>query len=541
MLLDTASMYFRAFFGVPEITAPDGTPVNAVRGFWTSSPGWSSEYRPRATWSAAGTTTGARSGGSTCCRRTRRTAWWRGARRPRTSRRSPTRSRCRSRSSSRCSTPSGSACVGADGYEADDVIGTLATERRPAGRHRHRRPRPVPARRRRGRRAGALHRPRRRQPRAGRPTTGCARSTASTRASTPTSRPCAATPPTACPAWPASARRPPRRCSRRFGDMAGIIAAAAGPRLRHGPRPARQDQGGRRLPGGGPDRWSPSPATSTSTAAASSCPVTPRDPDGGRRPRPAVRPREPGGPPGARRSPADRTLVRWRMSRSPSSGATARWPVTSSSRCARSGHDAGGAGPPRGVPRGARDARRRGAAARHRAARTPTRFAAAFAGCDAVVFAAGGGPDGNMERKRTVDLEGSLKSDRGRTQAGITRFVQVSAIGVDDAAAATTPARCGGPTSRPSATPTRRCATAAWPGRSSGPGGSPTTRPPGWSRSAPTCARGDIPRADVAAVLAAVLDQAATVGQQWNLVTGDTPVAGRPSATRLARRRASDE
>ena len=32
MLLDTASMYFRAFFGVPEISAPDGTPVNAVRG-----------------------------------------------------------------------------------------------------------------------------------------------------------------------------------------------------------------------------------------------------------------------------------------------------------------------------------------------------------------------------------------------------------------------------------------------------------------------------------------------------------------------------
>ena len=32
MLLDTASMYFRAFYGVPEITADDGTPVNAVRG-----------------------------------------------------------------------------------------------------------------------------------------------------------------------------------------------------------------------------------------------------------------------------------------------------------------------------------------------------------------------------------------------------------------------------------------------------------------------------------------------------------------------------
>ncbi|MHB1593551.1 MAG: 5'-3' exonuclease [Streptosporangiaceae bacterium] len=33
MLLDTASLYFRAFYGVPEtMTAPDGTPVNAIRG-----------------------------------------------------------------------------------------------------------------------------------------------------------------------------------------------------------------------------------------------------------------------------------------------------------------------------------------------------------------------------------------------------------------------------------------------------------------------------------------------------------------------------
>jgi 5'-3' exonuclease len=33
MLLDTPSLYYRAFYGVPEsVTAPDGTPVNAVRG-----------------------------------------------------------------------------------------------------------------------------------------------------------------------------------------------------------------------------------------------------------------------------------------------------------------------------------------------------------------------------------------------------------------------------------------------------------------------------------------------------------------------------
>jgi 5'-3' exonuclease len=34
MLVDAAGLYFRAFFGVPEsVTAPDGMPVNAVRGY----------------------------------------------------------------------------------------------------------------------------------------------------------------------------------------------------------------------------------------------------------------------------------------------------------------------------------------------------------------------------------------------------------------------------------------------------------------------------------------------------------------------------
>ena len=33
MLLDTASLYYRAFYGVPDtVRAPDGTPVNAIRG-----------------------------------------------------------------------------------------------------------------------------------------------------------------------------------------------------------------------------------------------------------------------------------------------------------------------------------------------------------------------------------------------------------------------------------------------------------------------------------------------------------------------------
>lgn len=46
MLLDTASLYFRAFFGVPSIEAPDGTPVNAVRGLLDFIARLAADYRP---------------------------------------------------------------------------------------------------------------------------------------------------------------------------------------------------------------------------------------------------------------------------------------------------------------------------------------------------------------------------------------------------------------------------------------------------------------------------------------------------------------
>ncbi|SDR99277.1 5'-3' exonuclease [Nocardioides scoriae] len=47
MLLDTASLYFRAFFGIPDtVTAPDGTPVNAVRGLVDFVNRLVEEYQP---------------------------------------------------------------------------------------------------------------------------------------------------------------------------------------------------------------------------------------------------------------------------------------------------------------------------------------------------------------------------------------------------------------------------------------------------------------------------------------------------------------
>jgi 5'-3' exonuclease len=47
MLLDSASLYFRAFYGVPDtVRAPDGTPVNAVRGFLDIITKLVTMYRP---------------------------------------------------------------------------------------------------------------------------------------------------------------------------------------------------------------------------------------------------------------------------------------------------------------------------------------------------------------------------------------------------------------------------------------------------------------------------------------------------------------
>ena len=46
LLLDTASLYFRAYFGSPEILAPDGTNVNAVRGLLDYISRLTEQYQP---------------------------------------------------------------------------------------------------------------------------------------------------------------------------------------------------------------------------------------------------------------------------------------------------------------------------------------------------------------------------------------------------------------------------------------------------------------------------------------------------------------
>ncbi|WP_369139077.1 5'-3' exonuclease [Modestobacter versicolor] len=125
MLLDAASLYFRAFYGVPTtVTTPDGRPINAVRGFLDMTSRLVTAHRPDR-WVAC---------------------WdddWRPAFRVAAL---PTYKAHRVAAEGGEEVPdelgpqvpvlvevlaaAGLARVGAPGYEADDVIGTLATRAR---------------------------------------------------------------------------------------------------------------------------------------------------------------------------------------------------------------------------------------------------------------------------------------------------------------------------------------------------------------------------------------------------------------------------
>ncbi|MCB2413408.1 SDR family oxidoreductase [Demequina sp. TTPB684] len=151
-------------------------------------------------------------------------------------------------------------------------------------------------------------------------------------------------------------------------------------------------------------------------------------------------------------------------------------------------------------------------------------FLAAFEGCDGIVFSAGGGADGNAERKRTVDLQGSLKSMEAARALGIDRFVQVSAMGVDqpveDSASEAWKAYVQ---AKRDADAALRNTQLAW--TIIRPGGLTDDDGTGLVTLASEVERGTVPRADVAAVIAACLTNENAVGQQWELVSGSTPVA----------------
>ena len=151
-------------------------------------------------------------------------------------------------------------------------------------------------------------------------------------------------------------------------------------------------------------------------------------------------------------------------------------------------------------------------------------------GADAVVFAAGAGPGSGIERKATVDRDAAILLADAAEAAGVRRYLMVSAMGADG-----TPDESGDPVF---AAYLEAKAAADADVRARGALTSTIVRPglltyePGTGRVrvAESTGRGSIPRADVAAVLVALLDQPGTGGVTFELISGDTPIADATSA-----------
>ena len=141
---------------------------------------------------------------------------------------------------------------------------------------------------------------------------------------------------------------------------------------------------------------------------------------------------------------------------------------------------------------------------------------------DAVVFAAGAGPGSGAARKLTMDRDGATKLIAAAKKNGIPRYVMISAMGADRP--------------RPDAGDVFKVyliakAEADRAVRESGldytilrPGGLTDDAPTGRIALAPELPRGQIPRADVATAVAESLELPATIGKQWELVSGETSI-----------------
>jgi nucleoside-diphosphate-sugar epimerase len=146
-------------------------------------------------------------------------------------------------------------------------------------------------------------------------------------------------------------------------------------------------------------------------------------------------------------------------------------------------------------------------------------------GADAVVFAAGAGPGSGAARKETVDRDAAILLADAALEAGVSRYLIVSSIGADKRAddPGTDPVfaaylRAKGAADRAVQARTGLNATIVRPGH--------LTDEPGTGRVAiaESTDLGSIPRADVAAVLVAVLDAPGAGGHAFDLISGDSPI-----------------
>ncbi len=150
----------------------------------------------------------------------------------------------------------------------------------------------------------------------------------------------------------------------------------------------------------------------------------------------------------------------------------------------------------------------------------PEEVAAALEGAEAVVFAAGAGPGSGEARKETMDLGGAVKLIDAAKAESVARYVMISSVGADPDAEGEGFAAYLRAKGRADAAlvASGLAYTIVRPG--------PLTNDPGTGlvSIAESVGRAEIPRDDVAAVLAAVLARDDTARLTFEVVAGEQPV-----------------
>jgi len=149
--------------------------------------------------------------------------------------------------------------------------------------------------------------------------------------------------------------------------------------------------------------------------------------------------------------------------------------------------------------------------------------AAVLQGADAAVFAAGAGPGSDAARKDTVDRAAAVLFADGAERAGVRRYLVVSSMGAD----ASHPGdevfdaylRAKGAADDEVRSRTALEWTILRPGSLTNDAGT------GMVRLEARTGHGPVPRDDVAAVLAELLDTPATAGLTLELIAGSVPLS----------------
>ncbi|MCQ4211644.1 MULTISPECIES: SDR family oxidoreductase [Streptomyces] len=149
--------------------------------------------------------------------------------------------------------------------------------------------------------------------------------------------------------------------------------------------------------------------------------------------------------------------------------------------------------------------------------------AAHLQGADAAVFAAGAGPGSSVDRKDTVDRDAAVLFADAAERAGVRRYVVVSSMGADAAHQGDDVFDVYLRAKGAADDNVRARAGLDWtvlrPGQLTNDAGK------GLVRLEASTGRGPVPRDDVAAVLAELVDTPATAGLTLELVSGSAPVS----------------